>query len=174
MLWINKCKHSWRIAFLVLLAIALSGPWVFDLTWVPLPYTCSTPHIRLNENFCGRPQPITWIFTWFIAANLDAGVIEPVSLLFSLFLFLLVLPFYGTLVLIRRGGRQRWRIFHTLILGLAAGVSLYFLYLSHLSLVPFPRSHLALWGIWLYVSLIAAMFLLEVMVFRTSRRPIHE
>jgi hypothetical protein len=169
MLWVNEYTRSWRIVFLVLLVIALSGPWVFDLTWVPSIYTfCSAPHIRLNENFCGRPQPITWIFTWFIAANLDAGVIEPVSLLFSLFLLLLVLPFLTTLVLIPGGGRRRWHNFHMVVLGLAAGVGLF------LGLAPPARPHPALWGIWLYVSLIASVFLLEVMALRTSRRLTHE
>ena len=39
----------------------LRGPWIFDLIVVPSEYSCSTPAIRLEGDYCGIPMPGTWI-----------------------------------------------------------------------------------------------------------------
>jgi hypothetical protein len=75
------------------------------------------------------------------------------ALLFFLFLLLLALPFFSTVVLILWGDRRHWHIGQTLLLGLAVSAS---------GLVALLRTHWAVWGVWLYLSVAAAMFLLEI------------
>jgi hypothetical protein len=159
MSWINKHQRYWRIAALALMGIGLIGPWFFELTWVPPPYFCSAPHIRLDETFCGMPYSIISFFCSLSRdfSNMVAGSLawEPElwSLLFFLFLLLLVLPFFSTLVLVLRGERRRQRIGQTTLLGLAIAAS---------TLIALLRPHWSLWGVWLYICAAATMLLLEI------------
>lgn len=159
MSWINMNQRSRRIAFLVLLAVAVSGPWYFERIYVPPTYICSAPNIRLDENFCGMPVAITAFIPWFgrdlmqLVTTLAAGAIDPMSLLFFSFLLLLALPFLSTLVLILWEGRRRWRRGQSVLLGLGLTASV---------LIALLERHPALWGVWLYVAAAAAMLLLEV------------
>lgn len=57
---INEYKAGWRTIFLVLLLVALSGPWYFDRVHVPSAYPCSSG-IRLDDDFCGLPGTGLWI-----------------------------------------------------------------------------------------------------------------
>ncbi len=63
MSWINKHKRVWRVAILVLLLVAIMGPWTFDRINVPSEYPCS---VRLEGDFCGTPMSGIWIFSWII------------------------------------------------------------------------------------------------------------
>lgn len=159
MSWINKHQRYGRIATLALMGIALSGPWFFEVTWVPAPYFCSAPHIRLDETFCGRPYSIISFFSSLSRdfTNMVAGLLawEPElwSLLFFLLLLLLVLPIFSTLFLVLRGQRRRRRIGQTTLLGLAIAASV---------LIALLRPHWALWGVWLYICAGTTMLLLEI------------
>jgi hypothetical protein len=159
MSWINKRQRHWRIAALFLMGIGLSGPWFFDVTWVPPPYFCSVPHIRLDETYCGRPYSIISFFSSFsrdftnMVTGLLAGEPDLWSLLFFLVLLLLALPFFSTLVLVLRGERRRQRIGQTTLLGLAIAAS---------TLIALLRPHWSLWGVWLYICAAATMLLLEI------------
>jgi hypothetical protein len=55
MVWTNEYKKVWRVAVLVLLLVAIMGPWTFDRIHVPSEYSCSSPYIRLEGDFCGIP-----------------------------------------------------------------------------------------------------------------------
>jgi hypothetical protein len=57
MSWINEHKSVGRVAVLMLLLVAMMGPWTFDLINVPAEYPCSAPNIRLDDDFCGTPLP---------------------------------------------------------------------------------------------------------------------
>jgi hypothetical protein len=74
MSWINKHKRVWRVAILVLLLVAIMGPWTFDRINVPSEYPCSTPNIRLEGDFCGTPMSGIWIFSWMVGGFINAGV----------------------------------------------------------------------------------------------------
>ena len=174
--WIEEHKRIWRVTILVLLLVAIMGPWVFDVINVPSKYPCSAPNIRLYNDFCGVPLSGIMILSsmadWFIntSAMLVTGQMVfsewAREFLFSLFLFLLVLPFFNTLLLILRGDHKRWKRFNTAAWGL--GVSEYLL-LGIPSLFRFPNHFWALWGIWLFIGLAASALTLEVLVLVAGR-----
>ena len=58
--WINEHKNGWRVALLVVVLVAIMGPWTFDPINVPSEYPCQAPYIRLDDDFCGTPLPGTW------------------------------------------------------------------------------------------------------------------
>jgi hypothetical protein len=174
MIWLNERKRIWRTAVLLLLLIAFTGPWFFDRIWVPAEYICSAPNIRLDNTFCGKPQSLMSFSSFIIgdfqnmAANLFAGEMDPMSLIFISFLLLLVLPLLSTSILIWRGDQQRWHRFQMIVLGLAAGISLF------LGLIDFSRPYWALWGVWLYIVLVVSMLILERLTFVAGRKLVHE
>jgi O-antigen/teichoic acid export membrane protein len=166
MSWINKHQRIRRIAFLIALAVAFSGPWFFDRIYVPAEYSCSPPNMRLDGNFCGIPISLTSFLPslgrdfMYMASTLVTSGIDPMLLLFFLFLLLLALPFISTLTLILRLEQQGGRAVHIVILGLAAVAG---------ALIGLLRPHGALWGIWLYTGLATSMLLVEALALRDRR-----
>ena len=175
MLWINEHKNVWRVAILVVVLVAIMGPWTFDLIWVPSEYSCSAPFIRLDNDFCGTPLPGIWLFRWmasgfvYASAGLVTGAMVFIEwareFLFSLLLFLLVLPFFSTLLLILRGDRRRRQVFNVAAWGLATGIGLL------IGMSSYPKLFWVLWGIWLYIGLAASALILEVLTLAAGRRP---
>ena len=175
MYWINQYKRNVRIAFLILLVIAISGPWFFDRINVPSPYTCSAPNVRLDDEFCGLPLSITWFYSSivdelsYIVTGLATGTLSfsdtyRQSLIF-LFLFMPVLPVFSTAVLVlRRDDHQRWHMLHKVALCLVAGASGWIAWLSYSS------ASWVLWGLWLYLGLTISMWALEVLILRPPKR----
>jgi hypothetical protein len=175
MLWINEHKNVWRVAVLVLLLVAIMGPWAFDRIYVPSEYSCSAPFIRLEGDFCGVPLRGITAFSFMVVVFINISV-ELVTgaivftdrageFLFSLLLFPLVLPFFSTLLLILRGDRRRRQVFSIAAWGLAAGIGLLIGTFSYLKLFW------VLWGIWLYIGLAASALILEVLTLAAGRRP---
>jgi hypothetical protein len=176
LLYHNHNKRIWRTAFLVLLVVALSGPWFFDRIHVPSQYACSAPHIRLDEYFCGTPLTFTWLLGELTRTMISlvrgalSGGAPPVPLLSvsipSLLVTLLVLPLVSSWLLIVRNDQGRWRRFHLVVLALAAGAAALALALTGLAtgLTGLAGPYWALWGLWLYVTVIAGMLLWEVLV----------
>jgi hypothetical protein len=87
-----------------------------------------------------------------------------VSLL-TVSLFLLVLPFFTTLLLIRGRDSRRLRIFNLVAWGAAAVLSL--LPVVFESALRSGR----FWGIWLYAGLAAGALILEAVWLAAGRRP---
>jgi hypothetical protein len=177
MLWINQQRRSWRTAFLVLLVIALSGPWFFgDRIHVPSPYSCQWPYIRLDEILCaeGRSVIIFLIVATSHFINIAARLVTGAMVLpqewraFPWFMLLVIpavlLPFLTTLNLILRGEYRRRRMLHMVVLGLAAGLGLIFALLNVSIVSP------ALWGVWLFIGLATGMLLWEALAPRESDR----
>ena len=178
MSWIQEHKTVWRVVILVLLMVAIMGPWIFDRINVPSEYSCS-PNIRLDGDFCGGPMPGIWILFWMVAAPIsevvglvtgatvlsDFGVVFLKRLQASLVLLLIVLPFFSTLLLILRGDRTRQQVFNVAAWGLAAGIGLLF------GLHSLPRLYWGLWGTWLYIGLAVSALILELLVLVAGRRP---
>jgi hypothetical protein len=171
MLWLTRHKRSWRAASLVLLVVALTGPWFFDRIHVPSPYTCSPPNVRLDENFCGTPLPLTWIVVDIartsVVSRALAGAMEAAELLYLLpillLTMLLVMPLVSTSMLIVRKEHRRWHRFQLTALVLAACVAGLVLALTGLAvgLSGLGRGYWVLWGHWLYIIAIASMLLGE-------------
>jgi hypothetical protein len=178
--WINEHKRNVRIVFLILLVIAINGPWVFDRINVPSPYTCSAPNVRLDDKFCGLPLSITWIFPSimgdlsYIIIGLATGTLSfgdaARESLFFLFLFLLLLPVLNIAILILRGdAHRRWHMLHTVGLTLAAGIGGWMAWLSY------SRASWMLWGLWHYIGQTVSMCILEVLIrIKASQKPMQE
>jgi len=178
--WINEHKNVWRVAVLVLLPVAFLGPWAFDQINVPARYPCSPPNIRLEGDFCGVPLLGIQMFAWIIGGlisvvvGLITGKVELAHrgfeflliLLYSLFVFLLILPIINTILLILRRDRKRQRVFHIVVCGLDLAVGLLW-GMSH-----YPRFFYALWGIWLYIVLIISALVWEALALAAGKRPI--
>ena len=174
MKWFKEHKPAWRMGFLLMLVLAITGPWAFDRVSVPLPHTCSPPNIRLDDDFCGVPLSITWfVFTavgelFDIVGRLFSGALRFASavtqLRVFLFLCLLLFPVLSTVVLIWRGGGRRWGALHIAGLGLAAGVSVWRFGMGYFTAGWVIWN---LWGPWLYILLTASLFVLEAFVSRT-------
>ena len=173
--WIAQHKTVWRVAILGVALVALVGPWIFDLTNVPSEYTCSAPHVRLDNDFCGLPLTGTWLLQFLaigfisVSGRLVAGDGNAVqqareSLAGLILPLLLVLPFFSTLLLILRGDRRRRQVFNVVAWGLAAGIGLL------IGVSRYPRLYWALWGLWLYIALAASALILEVLTLKEVGR----
>jgi hypothetical protein len=179
MVWITEHKRVWRVAVLVLLLVAIMGPWGFDRVNVPSEYPCSSPHVRLEGDFCGIPVRGITAFC-FMAILFINTCVELVTgapaltdrareFLFSMFLPLFVLPFVSTFLLILRGDRRRRQAFSIVTWGLAAGAGLWLGVLlgSSYGLKYFRF----LWGISLYIGLALIALVLEVLTLVAGKRP---
>jgi hypothetical protein len=103
-----------------MLLIAIGGSWLFDRISVPSQYMCSAPFVRLDDEFCGAPISIAYLFfaildlpnilTGLLACALRVGDASR-PMLFFLFLFLLFLPLISTTILILRGENRRDTLF---------------------------------------------------------------
>lgn len=173
MSWISAHKKEWRVAALLLLPVAIAGPWWFDRISVPSEYTCSPPNYRLEGDFCGMPVTGLWFFLagiptfvrtcWKLAVGEMTLVDWLRGLLFGLFSLLLALPFISTLLLVLRGDRRRRQVFSVVAWVLAAGVGLL------VGLSSYPRLFWVLWGVWLYIVLAAGASTLEVLTMVKDR-----
>jgi len=174
MSWISEHKKVWRGAILVLLLVAIMGPWTFELINVPSKYPCSPPFIRLEGDYCGEPMSGIWIFGWMVNVFIytSAGLISGAMVfiewvreaLISLLSFLLVLPFFSTLLLILRGDRRHRQMLNIAAWGLAAGIGLVW------GISSFSSPVWALWGLWLYIGLAASALILEMLTLVEGRR----
>lgn len=173
MLWFKEHKRKWRLAFLIMLVIAMIGPWFFDRISVPQPYICSLPNVRLDDVFCGVPVSITWLlagvpsqFTYLVnglitGSPTNSRATEWLFILFSIFL---IFPFLSTPILILWQEQRYWSAIHRVALGLAAGTSLL------IGILDFSMASWMLWGVWLYIGLAISMLGLEVLISRIPRK----
>jgi hypothetical protein len=135
MSWLEKHKRIWRTAIFILLILAVLGPWAYERISVPAEYACSPPYIRLEGDFCGFPW--SWIrgFFWVSGGLISISVgmvtgelifIEWIREIFvSLLLFLPLLPFFSTLLLILREDHPHRQVFTIIAWGLSIGMGLF-------------------------------------------------
>lgn len=168
--WIARHKRIWRASLLAFLLLAAAGPWTFDKIFVPAEYACSNA-VRLEGDFCGIPLPGITIFFWgtigFIESAIGLATGESAlgqgiqNLLISLLLLALFLPIFSLLRLALRGNGRLWflraAIFLAFVLGLLFAGS------------GATRLHPAVWGIWLYLGLLALILVLEFFTLRGER-----
>jgi hypothetical protein len=104
MSWLNEHKRGWRITFVILLIIAIIGPWFLERINIPSPHDC--PGIRLDDNFCGTPTSILriMIFILFNLTDFMTSLLNGISTLTALLLIsagiIILLPLFSTLILI--------------------------------------------------------------------------
>jgi hypothetical protein len=167
MSWLSKYIRGLRFALLVLLVVAIIGPWGFDRINVPAQYPCQAPNIRLEGDFCGLPLSGFWIFSLIVteipgtivrifngtAVNMD---LRPL-LLMMLFLFYLVVPIIITFLISWHENQHRRKAFHMASWGLAVGVGLFF------AIINYSNLFWKLWGIWLFIGLAAVALILEIL-----------
>ena len=179
MSWINEHKNVGRVAVLMLLLVAIMGPWTYTADGVGPAAWCRAPNILLENERCVRLVSGATVFTFMPGAflSMSVGLVTGATVfpdrageflfvsLFTMSLFLLVLPFFSTLLLIRGGDSRRLRVFHVMAWGLAAVLSL-----LPAVFEPVLRSG-RLWGIWLYVALAASMLALEMFALAAGSRP---
>ncbi|HMS01246.1 MAG TPA: hypothetical protein PKE62_18530 [Anaerolineales bacterium] len=131
---INQNISIIRAGVLLLLILALLGPWMFDQINVPAEYDCSAPFIRLNGDFCGLPIS---------------------GLRFFWLSILPLIPFFTTLFLLWKKNARRFRTVHlvawvlALILALAAFIA------------QINDPIIRLWGLWFYILLAVSAILIE-------------
>jgi hypothetical protein len=177
MVWIEEYRLIWRWAILILLILAIIGPWGFDRTNVPAEFACNPPHIRLEGDFCGLPISFIRTFLWMVSGFFNmivrfiTGEIKFtqtdlnfwISLIYSLISILLILPIFNNLFMIFRGDRPRFQKFHLVICGLD------FCLILFLGIVNHPKFYYALWGLWLYILSLAMILILEGIHFQMMR-----
>ena len=178
MVFLIRYKNVWRLLLLLLLFVALSGPWTLDLINVPAEYPCSAPFIRLEGDFCGLPLSGWRVIFWIAGGTFDVivgqitgaaainyfGSVLWVDLLYSLVLFLFVLPFFATLFITLRGYRRGRQIFLMASWGLALGAAIL------MGIAGYPRLFWVVWGVWLYIGLAASALILEGVVMVGGRK----
>jgi hypothetical protein len=173
--WINEHKNGWRAAALIVLAAAMMGPWTYTSDGAPPPEWCRDPNILLESGRCVRLVSGAEIFTFMTGAffSMSVGLVTGATVLpdkareflgvflFVVLLFLLVQPFFSTLLLAFGGDRSLCRRYHVVTWGLAVVT-------SGLSLVAFcwPGPRAGLWGNWLYVGLAASVLAVELLAIR--------
>jgi hypothetical protein len=117
------------------------------------------------------PMSGIWLYRWMIsgfisaAAELVTGTMRFVDwireFLFSLILFLPLLPLFSTTLLILRGDHRRRQLFNIAAWGLGVGSGLL------MGLSNYPKLFYVLWGVWLYALLAISMFILEILALYT-------
>jgi len=182
MSWINEHKNVGRGAVLVLLLVAIMGPWTYTSDGVGPTAWCRAPNILLDNGRCVRLVSGATVLTFMAGAflSMSVGLVTGATVLpdrareflgaflFTVGIFLLILPFFSTLLLIRGRDRRRWRVFHVMAWGLAALSVLPLLIILKSATVMPPGQ---LWGIWLYLGLAASVLTLEMFALVAGRKP---
>jgi hypothetical protein len=164
---------------LVLLAVAILGPWTYERLYIPAEYACPAPNFRLEGDFCGSPLGLFQVCFWTVGGlvNLLVRLVSGAAVfaevrqealavsLWTLVLGLLGLPFASSLASTLQGERRDRRGFHLAAWGLGAGAALLF------GLSGEVRLARALWGAWLYFVLAAGALVLEALVL-AARHPL--
>jgi hypothetical protein len=168
MKWLITHKRIWRTALLALLAISVFGPWGFDLIHVPAEFPCSAPHVRLSGDYCGLPLSLVWSLLamvgdirYLLATGLDLPHVNLLAIHLAIVGFPLLSLLSGIILILHEKGRRLHTV-HLVLVGLALlGVSLNALLMGQAG-----RLHWALWGLWLYLSVAAGLWVLEIMTGR--------
>ena len=111
---IVKDRRTWRAVVLILLLVALIGPWTYERVYVPLEMRpCTAPNVQVEGDlYCGIPFSILWEFFGLIrwegaTAFLTGDIDLTVQFLFRFLPLLLILPIFITLGLTSRRQRPR-------------------------------------------------------------------
>jgi hypothetical protein len=165
-------KRAWRIVALILLVIAMLGPWAYDLINVPAQYSCDGPYVRLEGDFCGLPISLLMglgalfgSLLGILSGDIAIGQ-DPFTLTLPLMLLVFIIPMFTNLYLLRHNEQARWQVFNVTAWGLAAIAAGVYLGLSGL------RPHAPPWGVLLYFVVAFGVLALELLSHLLSRRAV--
>jgi hypothetical protein len=147
-----------RVALLILLGVAIFGPWFYETMYTDAPPEgpCPTPLVRVEYGRCAMRMPGTTLLAMMaggffgILAGAVTGTVDLASRLREFLgcalVFVLVLPFVSTLLVALRKDSRLLRGFHVVACGLAA-----ILVMLMLVFVP-GLGPIHFWGVWLYLA----------------------
>jgi len=175
MSFIEENKVLWRKLVPVLFIIAMLGPWMFDLLNVPAQYPCGRPSVRLYGDFCGYPmsgfEVIKYAnsgFVYFLGelvkGNISGRILD---LIFPLYTWLIILPFFSILLLIWKKNSRRLQTINLFACGLACLVTLT-LFILQTREAQYIHTLYSLWGIWLYILVALGTIIIEILVLRSN------
>jgi len=168
---IVKNSRTWRAVALILLLIAMFGPWTYERVYAPPSNPCAAPNVQIEGDlYCGIPFPILWqifgLLHWEGAAALLTGDIDfsqwAPQFLFRFLPLLLILPIFTTLALISRRQRSRWQVLNVLAWALAALAGAAYLHRGYFRPYPAP------WGNLLHVGVALVALVLELLLLAHS------
>lgn len=159
----------WRVVLLLLLFLAIAGPWTYERINVPSRYPCKPPYVRLEGDFCAAPLSglvtLAWmasglISSWvglFTSATSLSQVGEELftGIIIYLIILLLLLPLLTNIHLVLRGEKHAKYRLNVAFLGLA------FLTALLIGLSSYPIFQWRLWGIWQYSIVAFAALIVE-------------
>jgi hypothetical protein len=174
--WIYQHQNRWRAAILLLLLVAILGPWVYTSDGVPPAEWCRPPYILMESDRCVKLESGVTILIFMVSAlfsmgpTLASGMVGSGEIfrefLFILFFSLLLLPLYSSLPLFLCWEHRRLRLFNLAAWGLALIPTLLLVTKGGPGL-PFYY----FWGIWLYILLTTLALVLELLLLQNSREP---
>ena len=178
MTFIVENKALFRKLVIAMFVMSMLGPWAFDLLNVPAQFPCSYPNVRLNGDFCGAPFSGFRGFTWairdlfFILGDLIKwGIVVRIPELIALVsMWIMVLPFFSTLLLLWNTNSRRLQILNLIAWGMACFPASRFFVLQT-SRDQFVHLSYLLWGVWLYILVAIAAIILEILVFGSNSKP---
>jgi len=162
----------WRKSIMVLMIIAISGPWAIERLNIPEPNVCDSG-LRMDENFCGV-QISGLFFLIVLFGNLFGSGFRLIFgeaklqefILSILFVWFVISPLISLLLLTASkekpfGGGDE---IHIGILSVAIVVGLVGIVLSKTAMIG------ELWGIWLYMLLLVSEWAIEVFMLGYGRK----
>lgn len=177
--WITAHQRAWRAALLVLFVLAVLGPWAYTSDGVPPPNYCTEPNFLLPgpNLLCVGPVSGVEVLSFVgsvvlgIGAQLLGGleVLSPEGsevlrlALILLFIALLMLPFFTTLLLLWKPGNRRLQALQPVVWGLALVLSVW------MPLMNAVMRSGRFWGLLLYLGLAASAIILELLAGRSAR-----
>lgn len=170
---IERPFSLWRAGILVLLVVAIIGPWTFSSDGLPPPEWCSGANRLVVGDRCVRLVSNAEIlaFTYvvsieFVTTGLGrVNVLREMGRIVPLFVLesILITPFLSTLLIFLREESRRQRVVHAVVLGIGVIASL--LIVTMVSLLPsLPELSGRLWGGWLYALTAGTALLVELIV----------
>ena len=174
--WINAHRTIGHVAVLILLLVAMIGPWAATSGGVPPAAWYRQPNVLLEDGRCVRLLPGAEILAFMTRAffSMSVGLATGETVLpdrareflatFLFVMYLLAPPYLSTLLLIRGEHRRPRRVSHATAWWLAA-------LFSGLIAVAQPGSgrRPGLWGIWLCVGSAASALALDFVALRAGR-----
>jgi len=180
--WIIQHKGGLRGAALILLLVAMVGPWSYSSDGAPPAEWCHEPNILLENERCVRLESGVEILTFLISTSLSL-IVQLVTevltgrireyffmLLLDVILFLLVQPFFSTLLLSYGEDHPRRRMYNFTAWVLSVVIAGLMIAVSYRS----SGLGLELWGVLLYFGVGAGMLVVELSLLVSIRRSSHD